>query len=131
MGKFKDDLQIISKNTISGKIVQEKIKKQLSQEIGGPFFTNESDQDSNDMIVDGLEGICQFAIQINDKVTEISNRILACEFKISQVSDELLLSKKFTGRINNENSSQLEYCLRRMDGFEAMIKEFRTFLIQL
>ena len=85
-----------------------------------------SDQNSSDMIVDGLEGICQFAIQINDKVTEISSRILACEFKISQVSDELLLSKKFTGRINNENSSQLECCLRRMDGFETMIKELKA-----
>ena len=116
---------MMSKNTISGNIVQEKIKKQLSQEMCGPFFTNSSDQDSNDMIVDGLEGICQFAIQINDKVTEISNRILACEFKISQVSDEILLSKKFTGRINIENSSQLECYLKRLDGFEILIKELK------
>ena len=115
LAKLEKDNQNLSENAISGKVVQEKFKEMFAT----------SDDNCNDFLNDGIDGICQFAIQINDKVTEISNRILASEFKISQIHDEILLTKKGSDQSNKESVMQLNVSLRRLDAFETTIEEMK------
>ena len=125
LSKFEEDLQSLRKDTLSVNIIQEKFKEIIPDEAVELFSMRAPDYDGNDVITDGLDGICHFAIQINDKVTEISNRILASEFKISQVNDDLLLTKKVCDKARKDDCCQINDSLRRLSEFELTITDLK------
>ena len=119
--KHEQDIVNLKKNTISIQHVRERLHELSSKHNFDILCSNDTDE----MINIGLDGLCHFAIQINDKVSEISNNILATDFNVSELSGKLLINMEEYQEDTEKNNEQFKLSFKRMEEFEIIINELR------
>ena len=110
-----DHKEAIDFCTSSMKNVQGKLEEMSNPTIGQGSSLGSSQSDKNEVNNSGLDGLCEFAMEINDKVSGIINIVLANEYEVSKLIKEMNFIKEQCNQSCQENCGSLEKCLDNMD----------------